>query len=242
MSTKNKYNVDQYPPMFNTVDIALFSVIDGELGVMLIKRAEDPYKDCWALPGGYVDVNIDEDALAAARRELEEETNLKDIYLEQLYTFTKKGRDPREEWANRPCRIFSIAHFALIDHLKVKAIAGSDASEVGWFKISKLPKLSFDHGEIIKTAVNRIRNKINYTNVGFELVPAKFTIPELRQVLEQVLGRELNPANFRTKLLKLGILKDTGLKKAEGRGQPAPIYELKRKKLSLITNGETLFN
>jgi 8-oxo-dGTP diphosphatase len=227
--------------MFNTVDIALFSVIDGELGVMLIKRGDEPYKNCWALPGGYVDVNTDEDALAAARRELEEETSLKDIYLEQLYTFTKKGRDPREEWANRPCRIFSIAHFALIDHLKVKAIAGSDAAEVGWFKISQLPKLSFDHGEIITTAINRIRNKINYTNVGFELVPAKFTIPELRAVFEQVLGRELNPTNFRTRLLNLGLLIDTKVKKIEGRGQPAPIYELNRKKLQKLTNGETLF-
>lgn len=237
-----KYNIDQYPPMFNTVDIALFSIIDNELGVMLIKRAEEPFKDCWALPGGYVDVLQDSDALAAARRELKEETNLENIYLEQLYTFTSKGRDPREKLANRPCRIFSIAHFALIDHLKVKAIAGSDAQDVGWFKISNLPDLSFDHAQIITTAVNRIRNKINYTNVGFELVPKKFTIPELRSVFEQVLGRELNATNFRTKLLKLGILKDTGKKKVEGRGQPAPIYELDRKKLSTLTNGETLFN
>jgi 8-oxo-dGTP diphosphatase len=237
-----KYNVDQYPPMFNTVDIALFSIIDNELGVMLIKRAEEPFKDCWALPGGYVDVLQDEDALKAAERELKEETNLDNIYLEQLYTFTKKGRDPREEMANRPCRIFSIAHFALIDYQKVKAIAGSDAKEVGWFKISKLPKLSFDHAQIIETAVNRIRNKINYTNVGFELVPKKFTIPELREVFEKVLGRELNPTNFRTKLLKLGLLKDTGLKKVEGRGQPAPIYELNRKKIAILNNGETLFN
>lgn len=239
---KNKYNVDAYPPMFNTVDIALFSVIGNELGVMLIKRGEEPFKDCWALPGGYIEVETDDDALMAAKRELKEETGLDNIYLEQLYTFTTKGRDPREDQANRPCRIFSIAHFALIDHLKVQAIAGSDAKEVKWFKISQLPKLSFDHGKIIETAINRIRNKINYTNVGFELVPSQFTIPELRAVFEKVLGRELNPTNFRTKLLKLEILKDTGLKKVEGRGQPAPIYELDRKKISKITNGETLFN
>ena len=238
---KKTYNVDAYPPMFNTVDIALFSIIDNELGVMLIKRAEDPYKDCWALPGGYIEVEGDEDALAAARRELKEETNLDNIYLEQLYTFTTKGRDPREDQANRPCRIFSIAHFAIIDHLSVKALAGSDASDVRWFKISDLPQLSFDHGKIIDTAVNRIRNKINYTNVGFELVPEEFTIPELRLVFEKVLGRELNPTNFRTKLLKLDILIDTGNKKIEGRGQPAPIYKLNRKQLTDL-HGETLFN
>lgn len=236
-----KYNVDLYPPMFCTVDIALFSIIDGELGVMLIQRAEEPYKDCWALPGGYIDVVTDEDAQMAAKRELEEETGLKNIYLEQLYTFTKKGRDPREGLANRECRIFSVAHFALIDHLKVNAIAGSDAKKVAWYKLSQLPDLSFDHGEIIKTAVSRIRNKINYTNVGFELVPKEFTIPELRDVFEKVLGRELNPTNFRTKLLKLNILIDTGFKKIEGRGQPAPIYKLDKKALSLIA-GETLFN
>lgn len=237
------YNVDAYPPMFNTVDIALFSIIDNELAVMLIQRAEEPYKGFWALPGGYIDVGQDEDALAAAKRELLEETSLDNIYLEQLYTFTKRGRDPREEFANRPCRIFSIAHFAIIDYQKVKAIAGSDASDVAWFKISKLPKLSFDHSEIIETAVSRIRNKINYTNVGFELVPKKFTIPELRSVFEKVLGRDLNPTNFRTKLLKLEILEDTGEKKVEGRGQPAPIYKLDKKKLlELQKKGETLFN
>lgn len=236
-----KYNVDQYPPMFCTVDIALFSIIDNELGVMLIKRAEEPFKDHWALPGGYIEVSADQDALDAAKRELKEETNLDNIYLEQLYTFTKKGRDPREGFANKPCRIFSVAHFALIDHLKVKAIAGSDAKEVGWFKISELPDLSFDHKDIIETAVNRIRNKINYTNVGFELVPKEFTIPELRFVFEQVLGRTLNATNFRTKLLKLDVLIDTGKKKIEGRGQPAPIYKLNRKKLEQL-HGETLFN
>lgn len=240
---KNKtYNVDSYPPMFSTVDIALFSIMNDELGVMLIKRAEEPFKDHWALPGGHVDAELDVDAEAAARRELKEETNLENIYLEQLYTFTTKGRDPREEIANRTCRIFSIAHFALIDHHKVKAIAGSDASDVKWFKLSELPKLSFDHGKIIQTAVNRIRNKINYTNVGFELVPAKFTIPELRAVFEKVLGRDLNATNFRTKLLKLDILTDTGEKKIEGRGQPAPIYKLNRKKLQSLQAGETLFN
>lgn len=235
------YNVDAFPPMFVTVDIALFSIIDNELGVMLIKRAEEPYKDCWALPGGFIDVGTDEDAFEAAKRELEEETKLKNIYLEQLYTFTSRGRDPRELIANKPCRIFSIAHFAIIDHTSVKAIAGSDAKEVKWFKISKLPKMSFDHGQIIDTAVNRIRNKINYTNIGFELVPAEFTIPELREVFEKVLGRELNPTNFRTKLLKLDVLEDTGQKKIEGRGQPAPIYKLNRKQL-LSLHGETLFN
>lgn len=236
-----KYNIDLYPPVFCTVDIALFSIIDNELGVMLIKRKEDPFKDSWALPGGYLDVEVDEDAMMAAKRELEEETGLSNIYLEQLQSFTKRGRDPREAMANRPCRIFSVAHFAIIDYTKVNAIAGSDAKEVKWFKLSELPSMAFDHKDIIETAVNRIRNKIHYTNVGFELVPEFFTIPELREVFEKVLNQKLNNTNFRTKILKLDILNPTGDVSKKGAGQPAPIYSLNKKRLNDL-DGETIFN
>lgn len=226
-----------------TADIVLLSIKDNELAVLLIKRKEWPYNDSWALPGGFMDGDKDSSILDAARRELQEETGLDNIYLEQLATFSQKGRDPREEVANSPVRVISTAHIALIDYKKVHAVAGSDASEAKWFKLSEIPPLAFDHNEIIETAVHRVRNKINYTNVGFELVPKTFTIPELREVFEHVLGRKLNATNFRTKILKLNVLTPVGKKRIEGKGQPAPLYKLDAKGLKqLMQEGETLFN
>ena len=229
----------------NTVDIVLVSVIGDELGVLLIKRenkANNPFGGCWALPGGYVDGKIDEDAHAAAKRELEEETGIKDIYLEQLYTFSTKNRDPRESIANTPVRIWSVAHFALIDYTQVSAVAGSDAEDVKWVKLSELPDhdVAFDHQEIIDMAIERIRGKINYSNVGFELVPEKFTIPELQTIFEHVLSEKLDRNNFRTKLLKLEILIKLDEMKKDGRGQPAPYYKLDRQKLKQL-KGRSLF-
>lgn len=226
----------------NTVDIVLMSIIDDELGVLLIKREDknnNPYSNFFALPGGYVN-NSDVDADSAAKRELKEETGLSDIYLEQLYTFTKKGRDPREKIANSPVRIWSVAYVALIDHTKVNAVAGSDASETKWFKISELPKLAFDHEEIINMAIDRVRGKLNYSNFGFELLPNKFTINQLRDVFEKILGEKIDRNNFRTKVLKMEILIETKDKKKEGPGQPSPYFKLDHEKLKMI-KGKSLF-
>ena len=238
----NPYPISRYPRFANTVDIVLLSIIDDELGVLLIKRKEEPYKDCWALPGGFIDVKKDVDALEAAKRELEEETGLNNIFLDQLRTYTEIFRDPRELVADETVRVTSIAHFALVDYTKVKAIAGSDAKEVKWFKMSKLPTVAFDHETMIDEAIIRIRNRISYTHIGFELVPARFTIPELRETFEKVLGRKINSANFRTKLLKLNVLDKTKHKRIIGKGQPAPIYTLNQKRLANLPPGETLFN
>lgn len=228
----SNYDDSKYKSPSVTVDLVVMSIIDDELGVMLIKRKYAPHKDAWALPGGFVD--YEEDIEKAAYRELKEETGVDSAYLEQLYTFGKVGRDPRK-------RVITVAHFALIDYTKVHAIAGSDAKEVQWFKVSKLPAMAFDHKEIIQKAVDRVRNKISYTNVGFELIPESFTIPELRKVFESVMGREINPTNFRTKILKLDILKETKEKRISGKGQPAPVYSLDKVKFAKLKIGETLF-
>jgi len=224
---------------FNTADIVLISVIDNELGVLLIKRKEMPFQGSWAIPGGYVDANKDLDAEAAARRELAEETGISDVYLEQLYTFSTQSRDPREMIANHPVRIWSVAHFALIDYTKVHAVAGSDAGEVRWFKISELPELAFDHEKIISMSIDRVRGKLSYSNLGFELVPEEFTIPELQEIFEKVMGEPLDRNNFRTKLLKMEILIATK-KVKKGVGKPAPYYRLDRNKLKTL-KGRSLF-
>ena len=162
----------------------LMSIKNNELSVMLIKRKEIPFMGCWALPGGYAQADIDDNILACSKRELEEETGVNDIYLEELCSFTQKYRDPREMIANSTVRIITIAHLALIDYKKVNAIAGDDAEEVEWFSVNKLPKnLAFDHKLIIEKAIDRVRGKLNYSNVGFEFVDKKsFTIPELQTI------------------------------------------------------------
>ena len=229
----SNYSDKDYKSPSVTVDIALMSVVKGKLSVLMMKRAYPPYRDSWALPGGFVDIKEGLDT--AARRELEEETGLKGIFLEQLYSFGDVKRDPRK-------RVISVAYFALVPYTDSEKLAGEEATSYAWFEVDKLPeKLAFDHDKIIKKAVERIRGKIGYSNVGFELVPEKFTIPELREIFEQVLGRSLNPSNFRTKLLKLGILRATKKKKKMGRGQPAPYYVLDKQALAELEFGETLF-
>jgi len=229
-----------------TVDIALMSIIDNELGVLLIKREskpDNPFAGHWALPGGYVDGDKDLNALEAAKRELFEETGVQtDAYLEQLFTYTKKNRDPRESISNMPLRIWSIAHFALIDYTKVQTVAGSDAEDVRWFPVSKLKDidLAFDHEEIINQAVERVRGKISYSNVGFELVPESFTIPEIQSIFEFVLGEKLDRNNFRTKLKSLNILIPTGKISKNKAGKPAPYYRLDREKIKTL-KGRSLF-
>jgi len=223
----------------NTVDIALLTIKEGELNVLLIQRKEDPFKNCWAIPGGFVEAN--ESALKSAERELREETGIPYLYLEQLYTFTEKGRDPREEIANTPTRIWSVAHFALVEYQRYsKLVAGSDAKRAKWFKVSKLPKLAFDHAEIIAMAIERVRGKISYTNIGFELVPEQFTMTELQHVFEAVRGEKLDRNNFRTKILSLNILQKTGKFKNEGPGKPAPYYRFDRDEMDSIRHRDLI--
>lgn len=226
-----------------TADIVLMSIKNEELAVLMIKRKEYPYKGQWALPGGYAQADEDDTILDAAKRELEEETGLKDIYLEELCSFTKKGRDPREFVANSKVRVITIAHIALIDHNKVNAVAQSDAEDVSWKTLSELKKLdlAFDHELIIQKAVDRVRGKLNYSNIGFELVDKKsFTIPELQSIFENVLSKKLDRNNFRTKILKLGVLTELKNKKQKGPGKPAPYYTVNLEKLYNL-QGKTLF-
>lgn len=227
-----------------TADAVLMAINDGVLKVMLIKRSEFPFEGQWAIPGGFVNgqddakrnIKLDEDALAAAKRELEEETGVKDIYLEQLKTYTLKGRDPREGCSDSPVRIWSVAHLALVDSTKLKPVAGSDATDVDWFTLDQIAKmdLAFDHKQIVNDAVERIRNKISYTNVGFELIPKKFTIKEVIDTFEKVLDEKIDRNNFRTKLVSLGVLVKTNETKKEGPGKPAPYYKLNYKKLQSL--------
>jgi 8-oxo-dGTP diphosphatase len=181
-----------------TVDIVIFTLREGSLQVLLVKRGVPPFEGQYAIPGGFI--REDESLEEAALRELHEETGVRNVFLEQLYTFGAPKRDPRG-------RVITVAYYALIASDKLSLVAGADAAEAQWFPASSLPPLAFDHKPILDYALERLRNKLEYTTVGFQLLPEKFTLGELQAVYEAILGRQLDKRNFRRKLALLGILK-----------------------------------
>ena len=189
-----------YPRAALTVDCVVFGSDEGDLKVLLIQRDLAPFRGKWALPGGFVQMNETLDD--AARRELGEETGLKDVFLEQLYSFGGINRDPRE-------RVVSVAYFALVALGQHTLHASSDAGDAAWFSVSELPSLAFDHDQIVTVAIQRLRGKVRYQPIGFELLPNKFTLSQLQQLYEVVLERSLDKRNFRKKILGTELLVET---------------------------------
>ena len=197
------------------IDCVVFGLAEGVLKLLLIRRRLQPFKGGWALPGGFVKVSetLDE----AARRELQEEAGLKDLFLEQLYTFSAVDRDPRE-------RVISIAYYALVKLSDHRAKAATDASDAEWFALEDLPALAFDHDTIVRVALTRLQGKLRYQPVGFELLPRKFTLSELQGLYEAILGVPLDKRNFRKKVLELGLLVPLAETKMTGRHRPAQLF------------------
>lgn len=210
-----------------TVDCVVFGINSQSietLEVLLVCRGKAPFEGSWALPGGFVrteDVSLE----SAARRELEEETgvNLNDIFLEQLYTFGTKDRDPREWTA-------SVAYYALVNLDEYMLIAATDAIEAKWFAIDSLPALAFDHREILDRALNRLRTKIRYEPIGFELLPRKFTLPQLQQLYETILGHKLDRRNFLRKFRKMDLLIELEETQEGVSHRPAKLYQFDEQK------------
>lgn len=210
------YDASKYERPSVTVDVVMMTLRQRDLQVLLIKRRSWPYEGMWAIPGGFV--NIDESLEEAAKRELQEETGLQDVYLEQLYTFGDPGRDPRT-------RVITVVYFALMDCERLQGVrAADDAADVDWFSVYNLPPLAFDHGKIIDYVLTRLRGKLEYTTIAFNLLAEQFTLRELQRVYEIILHRRLDKRNFRKKILSTGILEDTGAKKMEGTHRPARLY------------------
>ena len=207
----------KHQPIQVTVDIVVFTVHEQTLQVLLIERGIDPFKGRYALPGGFV--RAEETLEQAAFRELLEETGTKNVYLEQLYTFGDPDRDPRG-------RVVTVAYYALVPTDKSPLLAGTDAATAGWYPVSALPPLAFDHGKIVEYAVDRLRNKLEYTNVGFQLLPAKFTLSALQALHEAILGKPLDKRNFRRKVLGLGLVKPSKEMQATGR-KPARLFSFR---------------
>lgn len=204
-----------------TVDCVVFGLDEDDLKVLLIQRAQEPFKDYWALPGGFAEVGEQLDE--TARRELKEETNLENIFLEQLYTFSKPDRDPREH-------VVSVAYYALVNLDDHKVKADSDARNAAWFSVDDVPRLAFDHAQILETAYERLRGKITYQPIGFELLPSKFPLRMLQGVYEKILDRALDKRNFRKKILGMDILEELNEIETDVGHRAAKLYRFNKEK------------
>ncbi|WP_315819128.1 NUDIX hydrolase [Paraflavitalea speifideaquila] len=205
-------------PIKVAVDAIVFGYSKQEgVSVLLIQRKYPPFQNSWAIPGGFV---LEHESLeTAVRRELEEETGITVNYLEQLYTFGNPGRDPRQ-------RIISVAYFALVKSAQFQQLkASTDAEHAQWFSIKQLPELAFDHHAILQVAIERIRAKIRYQPIGFELLDKVFSFADLEHLYTALLDRDIDRRNFSRKVLALGILDETNeYAKPDGKGRPSKMY------------------
>jgi len=217
-NSKGTYTYSRPHPAV-TVDLAIFTVEDAALKLLLVRRGVDPHKGSWALPGGFV--RIDEDLQDAAERELAEETGLTGAYLEQVAAFGEPRRDPRE-------RVISIAYFAIVAQDKRELQAGSDATEASWWNVTELPKLAFDHAAIVEAARSRLADKARRTGLATEFLGVEFTLTELQRVHEALLGQTLDKRNFRKWISGLEHLKSTGRLRRGGAHRPALLFRRRR--------------
>jgi len=207
-----------------TVDVVLFTIEEERLKVLLIERNNTPYKGSQALPGGFMqEIETTEDA---AYRILREKAGVKDIYIEQLYTFSGVRRDPRG-------RVISVTYFALVSREKI-FFEGSDLQAPALFAVIKNMKLAFDHGEILTYAVERLRAKLEYTNAIYSLLKPQFTLTQLQRAYEIILGKKIDKRNFRKKYLSLGLIQETKNYERGGKQRPARLYQFKARELAQL--------
>ncbi len=212
----------EWPRPAVTVDVVLFSVAgeapDLRLRVLLVRRGLEPFRDHWAIPGGFV--REDEDLVDAARRELTEETGVRDVYLEQVAAVGTPGRDPRGHTV-------TVVYVALVAADRHQLVATGDAAAASWFDVTgpgELPKLPFDHAELLRRALDHLRARLAEAPVCFQLLPATFTLGELQALCEAILGRPVDRRNFRRKVQELGFLEPAKGDRREGRHRPAQLY------------------
>jgi len=211
------YSYD-YPHPAVTADVAVFTVRNNALAVLLVRRSLPPFEGRWALPGGFV--GIRESLRRAAWRELREETGIRAPFLAPVGAFGHPDRDPRE-------RVISIAYYTLVAHDRLDIHAGSDAGDANLFAVTELPELAFDHDRILLRARERMQADFDDSVIGLELPGETFTLGELQRVYEIVLGRALDKRNFRRRILRLGVLEATGEARRVGTHRPAALYRVR---------------
>ena len=206
----------EYPRAAVTTDSVIFGFDGLELQVLLIKRGGEPYKDCWAFPGGFLEMN--ESVEQCAFRELKEETGLEPEQMEQFGVFSAVDRDPRG-------RVITVAFYALIK--KEQVAGGDDAADARWFPINALPSLAFDHSEMLREALAALKRDIYHQPVGFRLLSEQFTMPQLQRLYEAILGEQFDRRNFQKKMLSTGILEEQGIARSTGH-RPGRLFSFKK--------------
>lgn len=208
-----------------TTDVIIFTIEEGLLKVLLIKRANEPFKDSWALPGGFIWDN--EGSRDAASRILKEKAGLKNVYLEQLYTFDGSGRDPRG-------RVCTVTYFALVLRQDISFKLTKNIQNPMLYSVNKLPQLAFDHKKIIDYAIKRLQAKLEYTNIVYALLPNAFTFNQLQTAYETILAKKLDKRNFSKKFSMLKLIKPTKNILTGNRQRPARLYQfISRKPIEL---------
>ena len=215
-----QYNIHDFDVPLATVDMAIFTVRDGQLKILLTKRAQHPEKGKWALPGGFIDLAKDQTLDGAAARKLAEKTSVTTPYLEQVCTVGSRSRDPRG-WS------LTVTYFALISSDEMALAADSASSEISWLPVNKLKSYSvaFDHKQLIKICYERLHSKVQYTAIPLYVMPQVFTLTELQQVYELLLEKDLEKKAFRRRILEAGVLEETG-EMRRGSSRPAKLYRL----------------
>lgn len=217
MKREHKY---EFPRPALATDCVMFGFDGGELKLLLLEREKEPFKNKWALPGGFV--HMAETTETCAKRILQEKAGLKNVFIEQLYTFSDPDRDPRD-W------VVTVAYFALVDKHQYELVAGRDTVKAEWFSISQLPRLAFDHNKIVKLALQRLKGKVNYQPIGFELLNDKFTLTQLQQLYEAILEIEIDKRNFRKKILGMNLLEALEEKEKNVARKAARYYRFDKK-------------
>jgi len=208
-----------------TVDLVIFTVNDNTLNILLTKRAEQPFVDYWALPGGFLLTG--ESLEDAAMRVLKEKTGVHDVYLEQLYTFGDPKRDPRT-------RVITVSYIALIPWSNLDQPESKKVADLKWVPADRTPKLAFDHKEILQYALQRLRAKVTYSNIVYGLMPEQFRLSELQRMYEIILNDTLDKRNFRKRMLASGLLQETGKKHLHGAHRPAMLYQFKEMAITFL--------
>jgi 8-oxo-dGTP diphosphatase len=202
------------------VDLVVFGYSKQTLSVLLLNRKEEPFKDRWTLPGAFL--QMEERFKETCSRVLKTKLGMDDVYLEQLYSFDEPDRDPRG-------RAISVAHYALVNPARIAIAAGSMANDASWFNINELPALGFDHDIIFQQALQRLRSKITYFPVGFELLDDLFTMPELHELYECILDTVIDRRNFRRKILDSEYIINTGKKREGSQNRHPDLYKFNKK-------------
>jgi 8-oxo-dGTP diphosphatase len=224
-------SLDNFPKPSVTLNTIIFGYQHNQVSLLLLNRKEEPFANTWTLPGGFLRVNEFETFEQAAKRILMDKTGIADVFLEQLYTFDAPDRDPRG-------RVLSVSYYALVNPTKYDIKTGDAANDVQWFDWKKLPPLGFDHAAIVEKAVNRLKTKVLWQPIGFELLDSPFSIPELHTLYQKILDKELERRNFYKRIMELDILKKVDIRRDGGRKRPADLFEFDEEKYNnLIVKG-----